>query len=101
MASSIEASASASPFSAPLSVGLPSSPVFDAFSSRILRRYELRLSHWTVLYSVKIMFKKGENVTFEFCFEAWDKVLEFVFFECCYYVCGLNRLFAFELGVFV
>jgi hypothetical protein len=32
-------------------VGLPSSPVFDAFSSRILRRYELRLSHWTVLYS--------------------------------------------------
>ena len=58
MASSIEASASASPFSAPLSVGLPSSPVFDAFSSRILRRYELRLSHWTVLYSVKIMFSK-------------------------------------------
>lgn len=41
------------------------------------------------------------NITLEFCFEAWDKVLEFVFLESCYYVCRLDRLFAFELGVFI
>jgi hypothetical protein len=43
----------------------------------------------------------GQIFTLEFCFETGDEVLEFVFFECCYHVCGLDRLLSFELGVFV
>jgi hypothetical protein len=50
---------------------------------------------------MKCVEPEGESTTLEFCFETGDKMLEFVFFECCYYVCGLDRLFAFELGVFV
>jgi len=51
---------------------------------------------------LEIVFNVEEvDITLEFCLEAWDEMLEFVFLESCYYVCRLDGLFAFELGVFI
>jgi len=45
--------------------------------------------------------REDDGLTLEFCLESRDEMLEFVFFECGYYVCWLDCLLASNLRVFV